>query len=502
MFAALIIDPSDNVATALRTLPVGLVETNRGSHTTREPLLSGHKFALEDLPVGAFIRKYGEVIGVVTADIHRGDHVHVHNVGDVLGKAEGAKGRAAAVGLVASVPQRPLRLGAWNLSKLKARTFLGYRRPDGQVGIRNYVLVISTVGCANVVADRIAAKTCCPVITHQQGCLQLGTDMELTKNQLLGAARNPNVAGVLLVSLGCEFMQPSLITRELSGKPVAVVGIQSEGGTRSAVERGCVLVKELQEEVSRAHREPFPIGRLIVGTKCGGSDGLSGLTANPATGVAADMLVDAGGAVLLSETPGLFGSEPYLAARMKSADGAERLAFALDRVWEESLRLGEPMSAGEMAPGNIEGGLTTLVEKSLGANTKAGTRQFEGFLELGQRVPGPGLWIMDTPGYDILTISAQAVGGAHVNLFTTGRGSPVGCAITPVIKICSNSQTYARMRDDMDINAGAIADGTATPEEIGEQIFEFMVATANGEETTAEGQGHGEFALARIGSTL
>src|ERR1035437_4267334 len=250
MFDALVIDPRDNVATALRPLGVGSVETNRGSYITREPIPSGHKFALEDMAAHAFLRKYGEVIGVMTVDTLQGDHVHVHNVGDIIGRSEGAEGRAAAAGLVTKVPRKPPRLGPWKPNDLAARTFMGYRRPDGQVGIRNYVLVISTVGCANVVAERIAAKTDSPVITHQQGCLQLGIDMELTKRQLIGAARNPNVAGVLLVSLGCEFMQPNFIIKELNGKPITVVGIQNEGGTRSAVERDCVLVKELQEEVS------------------------------------------------------------------------------------------------------------------------------------------------------------------------------------------------------------------------------------------------------------
>lgn len=499
---ALIIDHRDNVATALRSLEPGEVETNRGRTAVTTSIRRGHKFAVTDIPAGSFIVKYGETVGRATRPIATGEHVHVHNVGDVIGSAEGARGRAGAAGLLEGVTPREPRVGPWNVSELQARTFLGYARPDGQVGIRNHVLVISTVGCANLVAERIAAQGDSPVITHQQGCLQLGTDMDLTSRQLIGAARNPNVGAVLLVSLGCEFMQPDIIKARLGDKPVAIIGIQDQGGTRATINRGKDMLRELKQEVSSQVRQPFPVSRLTVGTKCGGSDGFSGLSANPATGVAADMLVDAGGAVLLSETPGLFGSEPHLAARMKDPIGGIKLSAALDRIWEESVRLGEPITEGEMSPGNIDGGLTTLVEKSLGANTKAGTRRFEGFLELAQPVPGPGLWIMDTPGYDILTISAQAAGGAHLNLFTTGRGSPVGCAITPVIKICTNTKTYNHMAEDMDVNAGLIIDGQASLEEVGSTIFEMIIATANGAETTSETLGHGEFALARLGSTL
>lgn len=502
MHDALIIDPRDNVATALRSLSPGVVSTNRGDRVVGAEIPRGHKFAVAAIEAGAFITKYGETVGRASSAIAEGQHVHVHNVVDVIGQAQGAGGRSRAAGLLEGIEPREPRVGSWDVAELTGRTFMGYARSDGQVGIRNYVLVISTVGCANLVAEKVASKTDTPVITHQQGCLQLGTDMELTTRQLVGAATNPNVAAVVLVSLGCEFMQPDLIRAHTGDKPVTVVSIQGEGGTRAAIQRGIEAVLELKELVASAQREPFPVSRLIVGTKCGGSDGFSGLTANPATGVAADMLVDAGGAVLLSETPGLFGSEPHLAARMRDQADAKKLSAVLDRIWEESVRLGEPMTEGEMSPGNIEGGLTTLIEKSLGANTKAGTRRFEGFLDLAQRVPGPGLWIMDTPGYDILTVSVQAAGGAHMNLFTTGRGSPVGGAITPVIKICTNTRTYEHMREDMDVNAGPIVDGDATLEEVGAQIFERIIATANGEMTASEGLGHGEFALARLGSTL
>lgn len=498
---AVVTDERDNVATAVRDLEPGNVRTTRGSAPLSQPIATGHKVALADIGAGEAIVKYGDMVGVATRAIAVGEHVHVHNVGDLL-KSTRREERATRAAPRIDIVQRPPRPASWDASALATRTFQGYRRPDGRVGIRNILLVVSTVGCANTVADRIAAQVGAVAITHQQGCLQLGDDLALTRKQLAGAAANPNVGGVVFVGLGCETLQAQAMLESVGGKPAAWLTIQGEGGTRKAVERGVSVAMEVHAELEVATREPVPVRELIVATKCGGSDGLSGLTANPATGVACDMLVDAGAAVVLSETPGLFGSEPHLAARMANLGDREKLARALDRVWDESVRLGELMSEGEMSPGNIEGGLTTLVEKSLGATTKAGTRPFAGYLEFADQIPGPGLWLMDTPGFDVITISGQASGGAHVILFTTGRGSPVGCAIAPVLKICSNPRTYARMEDDMDVNAGAIVSDGKSIESVGAEIFDRVLAIASGEETKSEEIGHGEFALARIGSTL
>jgi altronate dehydratase large subunit len=423
--------------------------------------------------------------------------VHVHNTGDIVPTA---RHRSDATDLD-RLRKEPYR-GSWDVDELQAIEFDGYQRADGRVGTRNDVLVVSTVGCANAVADRIATATGTVAITHQQGCLQLGSDAALTRKQLLQVASSPNVGAVLFVSLGCETMQAAPLAKEVEGKPARVIGIQGQGGTRKTVERGIELVREMQDRIGEIERTRASISKLVVGTKCGGSDAFSGLTANPACGLASDMLVDAGAAVVLSETPGLFGSEPFLAARMVRDEDRKRLAEALDRVWDESVRLGELMSEGEMSPGNIVGGLTTLVEKSLGATTKAGTRQFEGFLEFADTVPGPGLWLMDTPGFDVITISGQAAGGAQVLLFTTGRGSPVGNGIAPVIKVCSNTKTYEWMDEDMDIDAGRIVSAGVPAEVVGREIFDRVIATANGLPTKSEEAGHNEFALARIGSTL
>lgn len=494
---ALVVDPRDNVATAIRDIAGPTVETNLGEHAVAGEIAAGHKFALRPLREGEPVVKYGSAVGVATRAIDEGDHVHVHNTGDIVPTA---RHRSDADDLDA-LRREPYR-GAWDVERLRALEFDGYPRADGRAGVRNEVLIVSTVGCANAVADRIAAATGTVAITHQQGCLQLGRDTELTRKQLLHVAQSPNVGAVLFVGLGCETMQAAPLARDVQGRPVKAIGIQGEGGTRKTVERGVAVVRELHDEIGRQERRRVSISKLVVGTKCGGSDAFSGLTANPACGLASDMLIDAGAAVVLSETPGLFGSEPFLAARMARREDRRRLAAALDRVWEESERLGELMSEGEMSPGNVAGGLTTLVEKSLGATTKAGTRPFQGFIEFAEPVPGPGLWLMDTPGFDVITISGQAAGGAQVLLFTTGRGSPVGNGVSPVVKVCSNSRTYAWMEEDMDVDAGTIVSEGVPLETVGREIFDRVLATANGVMTKSEESGHREFALARIGSTL
>lgn len=494
---ALVVDPRDNVATAIRDIDGPVATTTLGPVAVPRPIPVGHKLALRRIGAGEEVVKYGSSVGVTTAAIDEGAHVHVHNVASLV-PAERLRADAPDLDRFRHEPFQ----GSWDVEQLRAIEFDGYARADGRVGVRNDVLVISTVGCANAVADRIAAATGTVAVTHQQGCLQLGSDAELTRKQLLQIARSPNVGAALFVGLGCETMQASPLSREVTGKPIKAIGIQGLGGTRRTVERGIEVVRELQDLIAVQQRTRASISKLVVGTKCGGSDAFSGLTANPATGLASDMLVDAGAAVVLSETPGLFGSEPFLAARMPNRADRAKLAQALDRVWEESERLGELMSEGEMSPGNITGGLTTLVEKSLGATTKAGTRRFRGYLEFADTVPGPGLWLMDTPGFDVITISGQAAGGAQVLLFTTGRGSPVGNGLSPVIKVCSNSRTYAWMDEDMDIDAGRIVSDSVPAEVVGREIFDQVLATANGLTTKSEDAGHKEFALARIGSTL
>jgi len=380
--------------------------------------------------------------------------------------------------------------------------FNGYVRENGKVGIRNHVLVMSSVGCANTVVEKISAQTGANPIIHQQGCLQLGVDQELTKKTLIGAGNNPNIGAVLIVGLGCETVQPTLLAEHIKGKRVEYITIQECGGTTKAVDKGTAIVREMQRELEKQQREPVDISHLIIGLKCGGSDTFSGLTANPVLGYVSDRLVDLGGTVILSETPGFFGGDRYLRKRIVTEEGKKKFDEILSTMWKESSRLGETLADGELSPGNIKGGLTTLIEKSLGGIKKGGSRPIQGVLDFADEITGKGLWIMDTPGFDIITISGQTAGGAQMILFTTGRGSPVGCSLSPVIKVCSNSKTYEWMNEDMDINAGRIIDEGLPISEVGEELLMKMIEVANGEPTKSELAGHKEFALARVGSTL
>jgi len=491
---AVVIHARDNVVTAVRDLAPGAVTTNDGTMTLMEPIRAGFKFARCLIPTGEYVIKYGEAIGRAKTTITPGRVVHVDKVADILPDVRGPK--------LPEVPKATPAPPVLDPAALRRQTFAGYPRAEGRPGIRNLVLVVASVGCANHVVERISAETGATAITHQQGCLQLGDDLALTMKQLVGAASHPNVGAVLAVGLGCETVPAQGLQAAAKGRPAGAITIQGEGGTSKAVRRGTALISEMQRETQRAQRRPFLLSHLVVGTKCGGSDAFSGLTANPATGAACDVLVDTGAAVLLSETPGLFGSEPHLAARMTRAEDRARLRQALDHVWDEGIRLGGRVSESELSPGNIAGGLTTLVEKSLGATIKAGSRPIQGFLDPSESIPGPGLWIMDTPGFDAITISTQATGGAQLILFTTGRGTPIGCALAPVVKICSNTETFRWMEENMDVDAGTMLSAGDNIGGVAVRIIKRILATANGEPTKAEQNGHREFALARLGARL
>lgn len=380
--------------------------------------------------------------------------------------------------------------------------FLGYVRGGGRFGVRNHVLIVSTVGCANFVVERIAQQTGATPITHQQGCLQLGDDLKLTQRIAQNLGNHPNVGAILYVGLGCETLQPGPLAAGVSERPVEYLSIQRDGGTAKTIAKGVDVVRTMQDRVSRQDREWISVDHLVVGVKCGGSDALSGLTANPVSGFMSDRLIDQGGTVLLGETPGLFGSEDYLSGRFVHPEDREKLKAILSFTWHEALRVGQRLSDAELSPGNIEGGLTTLVEKSMGATKKAGSRPIQGILSMAEFPPHGGCWIMDTPGFDILTISVQVAGGAQLIVFTTGRGNDVGNAIAPVIKVVSNTATYEALEDDMDINAGQVADGTATIEDVGEELLEYLVQVASGTPTKSESLGHMEFGLPRLGSAL
>jgi altronate dehydratase large subunit len=364
---------------------------------------------------------------------------------------------------------------------------------------------LATVGCADGVVNRIGrALPEAVAISHVYGCSQLGEDLVQTQRVLEGFAAHPNVGAVLLVGLGCETIATAEMAQRLTARGVVCrrLTIQEEGGSRATFERGVAIGRELLSEVARARREAAPLAELTLAVECGGSDAWSGVTANPATGIAGDLLVQAGGTVILSEVTEFIGAEHLLAVRSASAEIARRIVGATLRREAVAKRLGVDMRGGQPTPGNIAGGLTTIEEKSLGAVAKGGSTTVREFVGYAHRPASRGLVVMDTPGNDPESVTGMVAGGAQVVVFTTGRGSPTGCPIAPVIKVCSNSATYRRLADDMDLDAGTIVEGSEPPADVGRRIFAEILAVADGKQTAAEAWGHGEFAIETIGPRL
>ncbi len=382
---------------------------------------------------------------------------------------------------------------------------MGYVRPDGSVGVRNHLLVLPSVVCANDTALRIAAQLNGAVsVTHQHGCAQLPADSEQTKRTLVGFGVNPNVAACIVVGLGCETIQASEVADGIArtGKPVAHLVIQEESGTLNTIAKGVRIGREMLADISLLQRTEHPLSRLILGLECGGSDAWSGLSANPAVGDASDRLIREGGTSVLSETQEAIGAEHLLARRAVSPEVAERLFAVVRRAEEGALSGGVDIRLANPTPGNRQGGLSTLEEKSLGCISKAGTEApLQEVLDFAERPTKHGLIFMDTPGHDIESITGMVAGGAQAIFFTTGRGTCTGCPIAPVIKVCSNSPTFERMRDNMDVDAGSIITGTRTIAEIGEALFEELLRVCSGRSTKSEDLGYGSFAINRIGPT-
>ncbi len=384
------------------------------------------------------------------------------------------------------------------------RTFLGYRRPDGQVGIRNHVLVIPANGYASTVAERVARLV--PGVTalaHPHGAAQLGEDTRLTEWTLAGAAANPNVGAALLVGLDGEQGEAervrTLAAQRSPGKRYEAIAIQDEGGSIKAIRRGCAIAKDLLRHVAGDERSAVPVGGLILATQCGGSDSTSGMASNPTVGVVSDLLIEQGGTSILAETPELMGAEHILARRARNEQVARQLFEIVANVEKEARHVGATVAGGNPTPGNIAGGLTTIEEKSLGCIYKGGTTTVKEVIGYADRPTRRGLVVMDTPGHDPISVSGELAGGAQVCIFTTGRGSPVGNALGPVIKVTANPQTAARMADNMDFSAAGMIAGATDKETLGRKLFELMLRVASGEPTRAEIIGHTEFALYRIG---
>lgn len=501
---ALVLRPDDDVAIATRDLDAGTtLRTPTAVLVLRGDVPRGHKLALHDVPAGQTVHKYGQSIGRATADITAGDHVHSHNLG-MDGTARVHEFGTART--VLPVPTGPVR------------TFQGYHRANGRVGTRNFVAVLTSVNCsastAKMIADQFrgAALDAYPhvdgviALTHQSGCgLVPGSDGANTLVRTLrGYAQHPNVGGLLVLGLGCEMVPVQSLVDGLdlpADTLVQTLTIQDNGGVRATVRAGVDLITEMLPVLDARRREPAPISEIVLGLNCGGSDGYSGITANPALGRASDLLVAAGGTSVLAETPEVFGAEHLLTRRAASEAVGRRLLDRLD-WWQEYAAAGGGTLDNNPSPGNKAGGLTTILEKSLGAVAKAGQADLSAVVEYAEPITERGLVFMDTPGYDPVSVTGIVAGGATVVCFTTGRGSVFGCRPTPSIKLATNTEMFERMSEDMDLNCGRVVDGTASLDEVGDEIFERIIAVASGEQTVSEGLdiGQEEFVPWQLGT--
>ena len=383
--------------------------------------------------------------------------------------------------------------------------FFGYKRPDGKVGVRNHVVILPSVACSSEVCNAIARKVKGTIsIPHQHGCAQLAFDAEQTARTLIGVGKNPNVAAVLVIGLGCEVVNSSMVVSKIteSGKPVKNLVIQEVGGSPKTIKEGVKIAKEMVLFASGLKKEKTKSNSLNLGVECGGSDACSGLSANPALGVTSDLLIEEGGTIILSETTESIGAEHILARRAINKKVREKILEIVRRTEMRALHLGLDIGKANPAPGNYEGGITTLEEKSLGCVMKGGTSKVMEVLEYAETPTKKGLVLMDTPGHDAESMTGLIAGGTQIIAFTTGRGNPLGSPIAPVIKIASNSCLYSKMKDNMDINAGEIITGNKTVQEIGEKIFREVFRVANGKLTRSEVWGHREFAINRIGPSF
>jgi altronate dehydratase large subunit len=379
--------------------------------------------------------------------------------------------------------------------------FDGYRRIDGQVGTRNHVLVIPSVGCSQGCAQGIARGFKGAVfLPNILGCGQVGIDKVFVKRTLVGFGRNPNVSAVLIVGNGCEHLSPQEILKEITptGKRVEVVIIQEEGGTKKTIALGRKIVKDMLREAQGAAREPVPLSELVLGTECGGSDYTSGLASNPAVGIASDMIVAEGGTVILSETPEIVGAEHLLAKRARTAEVGGQILSAVDWWEKQAIDAGQDIREANPSPGNKAGGITTLEEKSLGCIHKAGTGRVEEVIQYAEKPRRNGLVFMNTPAHDIEQLTGMVAGGAQVVVFTTGRGNPSGSPVAPVIKITANRNTFVSLRDNMDMDVSRILRGRETVAQAGRRIFNEIVAVASGKVTKAERLGQRDFAIFKI----
>jgi altronate dehydratase large subunit len=486
----------DNVAVALTDLPAGAtVAFGDGPPLVlRDAVPFGHKVALAAVAPGEPVVKYGETIGLATRPIAPGDHVHTHNLAST--RAQSHDSQPSRQLSTAPSPQHP------NLPVTDS-PISTYLRPDGRAGVRNHLLVLPSVFCADVAAQRIAeAVPGAIALPHPYGCAQF--DVDRMADTLAGIGAHPNVGAVIVVGLGCEMLQADELAARIAanGQTVEALSIQREGGTLKTIARGRELAQKLAARLATQRREPVPLSKLVLATECGGSDATSGLAANPVIGAVADRVVAAGGAVILSETTELLGAEHILARRAVDAQVGQRIVDIVAAVEQEVRRLGANLRGSNPSPGNIAGGLTTIEEKSLGCIYKAGSSPVQGVLGYAEPPPGAGLYVMDTPGHDSESVTGMVAGGAQVVLFSTGRGTPLGAPVAPVIKITANPHTAQSMADHIDFAASNVITGEATVEEAGEALWALLLRVLEGQETATEILGHRELAITRAGPSV
>jgi altronate dehydratase len=517
--------PNDNVAVAARLLAANSpVPFDGNSLVPLHEIPFGHKLATRPIAAGELVFKFGQPIGAATEKISAGEWVHSHNLSSEIGLIDpNLSTHATAV------------LRHATLSPDATRTFAGFRRNNGKVGTRNYVAVISNVNCSASVAKAVATRFEPAVLrsfphvdgvvafTHETGCgIPFQGEHHQTLNRTMGGmARHPNIAGYLLIGLGCETAtlgsliesqrlvqlnrpgaMPNGTTANSKSNPQFVLSMQDHGGTQATIDEASRQLARLLPVANAARRQSVPISELILATECGGSDGNSGITANPALGLAADRLVAVGGTVILGETSEIYGAEQLLIRRAASPQVAQAL---LDRIawWQQYAAAHGATLDNNPSPGNKSGGLTTIQEKSLGAVAKGGKTPLNGVYQFAEQVTAKGLVVMDTPGFDAVSVTGMVAGGAQVVVFTTGRGSCFGCKPAPSIKVATNTPMYERMRADMDLNAGEVLNGKPLSQ-VADEIFETMIATASGKQTRSEllGYGDNEFAPWNLGPTL
>jgi altronate hydrolase len=497
------LNPADDVVIARVEIPEGTTLPREGNTRVAARVPAGHKIATREIRQGAPVRRYNQIIGFASSDIRPGEHVHVHNL--AMGSFE--RDYAFCVGAKPTARIAPQAM------------FEGIVRQDGRVATRNYIGLLTSVNCSATVArmtadhfrnrlDAYPNVDGVVALTHKSGCgmASQGEAIDLLRRTMAGFARHPNFFAVQVVGLGCESNQISnlLATQQLKrGDRLGTYTIQEKGGTMKAVREGIARIEALLPEANKVERQTVPASHLMLALQCGGSDGYSGISANPALGAAVDLLVRHGGTAILSETPEIYGAEHLLTRRAMTREVGEKLVRRI-KWWEEYTRRNGNEMDNNPTPGNKAGGLTTILEKSLGAVAKGGTTNLVDVYEYAETVKANGFVYMDTPGFDPVSATGQVAGGANMVCFTTGRGSAYGCKPAPSLKLATNTPLYAHQEEDMDFNCGTIIDGTETIEQAGGRFFDLILRTASGQKTKSEAWGYGEdeFAPWILGATM